>query len=171
MLVYLKYFLCDVFLLTTLPSVLTTHKHAFNHQPFAVNRSAFYKALEDHDKSMVNIQLEVLKSAPEGLKPAFIGAMLMKRAEFGGTAASKLHYFKEGRKMLESAIKADPENTEFRLLRLIIQEHAPNFLGYRNNVDQDGEYIRKSYKALPDEVQQAILHYSKKSKFLKLDVS
>ena len=171
MLLYLKYFLLNILLVTTLPSALTIQNHAFYHQPFDVNRAAFYKALEEHDKSMVNIQLEVLKSAPEDLKPAFIGAMLMKRAEFGGTAASKLHYFKEGRKMLESAIKADPENTEFRLLRLIIQEHAPNILGYRNNVDQDGEYIRKSYKALSDEVQQAILRYSKKSKFLKLDVS
>jgi hypothetical protein len=136
-----------------------------------INRPAFYKAMEENNKSLVNAQLTELESAPDGLRQAFTGAMLMKKASFGAPPAIKLRLFKQGRKMLEAAIRQEPENAEFRFLRLIVQEHAPGALGYKNDVQKDSEYIRKSYKSLPDEVQQAIADYSKKSKFLKLEVS
>lgn len=136
-----------------------------------INRSAFYKAMEENNKTLVNAQLDELKLAPEELKPAFMGAMLMKRASFIGSAASRLHYFRQGRKMLESAIKQDPDNVEFRFLRLMVQEHAPGGLGYKENIENDSNYIRKHYKSLPEEVQRTIEDYSKKSKLLKLDVS
>jgi len=150
-----------------------------NRQPFMVNgqrstdinRSAFYNAMEENNKKMVNAQLDELKSAPAELKPAFMGAMLMKRASFIGSAVSRLHYFREGHKMLESAIKQDPDNVEFRFLRLMVQEHAPGTLGYKEDIEKDSEYIRKHYKSLPEEVQHTIEDYSKKSKLLKLDVS
>ncbi len=73
--------------------------------------------------------------------------------------------------MLEAAIKDYPENAEFRFLRLMIQEHAPGILGYKNDLEKDSEFIQKSYKSLPDELQQIMVDYSKKSKFLKLEVS
>jgi hypothetical protein len=53
----------------------------------------------------------------------------------------------------------------------MVQEHAPGALGYKKDVEKDCEYIRKSYKSLPDDVQLTIADYSKKSKFLKLEVS
>jgi hypothetical protein len=127
--------------------------------------------MEEDNKDLVIAQLEELKSAPENLRGAFMGAMLMKRAAFGGSGATKLHYFKEGHRMLEEAIKNSPGNTEFRFLRLMIQEHAPGILGYKENIENDCAYIRKNYKSLPDELQQTIEDYNKKSKFLKLDVS
>ncbi|HTB24177.1 MAG TPA: hypothetical protein VK711_02345, partial [Puia sp.] len=85
--------------------------------------------------------------------------------------AIKLRLFKSGRKLLEAAIINYPENAEFRFLRLIIQEHAPGVLGYKNDLEKDSEFIQKSYKSLPDELQQIMVSYSKKSKFLKLEVS
>ena len=139
--------------------------------PTEINRPAFYKAMEENNKALVNAQLSELESAPEGQRQAFMGAMLMKKAGFGAPPAIKLRLFKQGNKMLESAIKKDPENAEYRFLRLIVQEHAPGVLGYKNDVQKDSEYIRKYYKSLPDEVQHVIANYSKKSKFLKLEVS
>jgi len=127
--------------------------------------------MEENNKELVAAQLEELKKAPEELRQAFMGAMLMKRAAFIGAAGVKLRYFKEGHKMLESAIKQSPDNAEYRFLRLMIQEHAPGVLGYKDNIPKDCEYIRKSYKSLPPDIQQFIDHYNKKSKFLKLDVS
>jgi hypothetical protein len=137
----------------------------------ALNRPAFYKAMKETNKELVNAQLEELESAPSDIRDAFMGTMIMKKAGLGGNAASKLHLFKEGHKMLEAAIKQNPNNAEFRFLRLMIQENAPGFLGYKNDMQKDSEYIRKSYKSLPGEVQHAIADYSKKSKFLKLEVS
>jgi len=135
-----------------------------------LDRTAYYKALEGNNKELVNAQLKELNTAPSGVRDAFTGAMIMKKAGLGGSPASKLRLFREGHKMLEAAIKDDPKNAEFRLLRLMIQENSPNFLGYKNEVEEDSEYIRKSYKALPDEVQRTIADYNKKSKFLKLEV-
>ena len=64
----------------------------------------------------------------------FTGALLMKKAGFNAPPAIKLHLFKSGHKMLEAAIRNNPENAEFRFLRLIIQEHAPGILGYKNDI-------------------------------------
>ncbi|HMH32644.1 MAG TPA: hypothetical protein VK543_06415, partial [Puia sp.] len=59
------------------------------------------------------------------------------------------------------------ENAEYRLLRLMVQENAPTVLGYKNDIKADSEYIRKSFKNLPEDIQQVIVDYSKKSKILK----
>ncbi len=64
--------------------------------------------------------------------------------------------------MLEMAIRENPDNAEFRFLRLMVQEHAPGALGYKNDIQNDSEYIRKSYKSLPDDVQRAIARLQQK---------
>jgi hypothetical protein len=136
-----------------------------------INRPAFYKAIRENDKTAVKSQLSDLQKAPEGIREAFIGAMTMKEAGLSGDPHSKLSLFKKGRKMLEAAIRLAPDNAEYRFLRLIVQENAPGILGYHNDIEKDSEYIRKCYKLLPNDVQQAIVDYNKKSKNLKLGVS
>ena len=141
------------------------HLHA------AFDRSAYYKAMQGDNKDLVNAQLKELNSAPPELKDAFVGAMTMRKAGISGSPTTKLHLFKIGHKLLENAISKDPKNAEFRFLRLIIQENAPGVLGYKNDTEKDAEYIRKSYKSLPEDVQRVIAGYNKKSKILKLQVS
>ena len=141
-------------------------------QPVAViNRPAYYHAMRLDKKDLVNQQLKKLKSEPLETRQAFEGALLMKKAGLAGIPIQKLNLFKQGHKELEAAIKREPKNVEFRFLRLIIQENAPGVLGYKDQLTEDSEYIKKSYKTLPDEVQRAIEDYSKKSKILKLQVS
>jgi hypothetical protein len=53
----------------------------------------------------------------------------------------------------------------------MVQEHAPGALGYKTDIEKDCGFIKKNYKSLPEDVQLIIEDYSKKSKFLKLDVS
>jgi hypothetical protein len=139
--------------------------------PTDLDRAAFYKAMESESKTLVDEQISELNSAPADVKNAFLGAMIMRKAGIGGNPASKLKLFKQGRKLLEEAIAKDPENAEFRFLRLIIQENAPGALGYRNDQQKDSEFIRKSYNSLPEELQKTIADYNKKSKVLKLQVS
>jgi hypothetical protein len=143
-----------------------------NHRPPTdLNRAAFYKAMESDSKTLVDAQISELNSAPDDVKNAFLGAIYMRKAGIGGNPASKLKLFKQGRKLLEEAIAKDPDNAEFRFLRLIIQEHAPGALGYKNDQQKDSEFIRKSYNSLPEELQKTIADYNKKSKVLKLQVS
>ena len=91
----------------------------------------------------------------------------MKKAGLITKPAEKLSLFKAGRLKLEAAIKKDKENAEFSFLRLIIQEHAPKIVEYRNNINADVSAIRSNFKTLSPVIQQAIYDYSKKSKVLK----
>jgi hypothetical protein len=83
-------------------------------------------------------------------------------------AKEKLSLFKAGRSKLEGSIKKEKDNAEYSFLRLIIQEHAPRIVEYRGNIESDISIIRSNYKKLSQEVQQAIIDYSKRSKMLKL---
>jgi hypothetical protein len=171
----MKLFFLSIFLffsyLVIKANILHHQPSTVNRQRFSVNRTAFYKAMEESNKDLVNAQLKELQTAPDEIRDAFTGALLMKKAGFNAPPAIKLHLFKEGHKMLEAAIRMYPENAEFRFLRLIVQEHAPGVLGYKSDLEKDNEFIEKSYKSLPDELQQIMVSYSKKSKFLKLEVS
>ncbi|HTQ66832.1 MAG TPA: hypothetical protein VMI12_18700 [Puia sp.] len=135
------------------------------------DRSAFYQAMASEKRNLVDDQLSVLKNISITGKQAFEGALLMKKAGLSGSPDKKLSLFKSGHKKLETAIHEDSTNAEFRFLRLMVQEHAPGILGYKNEIKTDSDYIRKSYKKLPGVVQEAILDYSKKSKALKLQDS
>ncbi|HEY4154972.1 MAG TPA: hypothetical protein VGM24_06085 [Puia sp.] len=136
-----------------------------------IDRTAFYQAIRQDKKDLVNEQLKILKMAPAELRQAFEGALTMKKAGLGGSPPQKLKLFRQGRHELEAAIKRDQNNVEYRFLRLIIQENSPAVLGYRDDLPGDRRIIEKSYKTLPGELQRVIEDYSKKSKILKLQVS
>jgi hypothetical protein len=160
------------YVIYNLPSTANRQPSTANRQlPTTLDRAAYYKAMESDNKALVDAQITELNTAPVNVKNAFLGAMIMRKAGIGGNPASKLKLFKQGHKMLESAITQDPNNAEFRFLRLIIQENAPGILGYKNDEQKDSEFIRKSYITLPEELQKTIADYNKKSKVLKLQVS
>ena len=135
------------------------------------DRKSFYDAMRLDNKDLVTKQLETVRQAPPAFKEAFEGALLMKKAGLGGSPTKKLSLFKEGHKKLEASIHREPANAEFRFLRLMIQEHAPGILGYKNDLTADSDFIRKSYQSLAPDVQHAVSDYSKKSKVLKLKIS
>jgi hypothetical protein len=118
---------------------------------------------------MIDAQLSAVKNAPVAEKEAYEGALLMKKAGvIKGTAKEKLIFFKSGRSKLESAIAKNNNNIEYRFLRLIIQEHAPKIVKYRNDIEQDSRLIITNFKSLPQDLQQTIADYSKASKVLKI---
>lgn len=131
------------------------------------DKSAFYGAMAASDMNSINTQLNIIKASSINEKEAYEGALLMKKAGLVTKAKEKLSLFKSGRLKLEAAIKKDKENAEYNFLRLIIQEHAPKMVEYRNNIETDLSVIRSQFKALAPVVQQAIHDYSKKSKVLK----
>jgi hypothetical protein len=180
----MKYFIFIIFLICLVESTISSPRptaigqrsseilSTVNRQlPTDLDRAAYYKAMESNSKTLVDAQISELNSAPADVKNAFLGAMMMRKAGIGGNPASKLKLFKQGRKLLEEAIATDPKNAEFRFLRLIIQENSPGLLGYKNEVQKDSEFIRKSYNSMPEELQKTIADYNKKSKVLKLQVS
>ena len=133
----------------------------------SLNRKDFYSAMASGDIQAIDGQINFLKNSNIQGKSAFVGALLMKKAGAVRGAGKKLNLFNDGHKKLEEAIKKEDGNAEYRFLRLMIQEHAPGMLGYKDDLKKDSAYIRQSYKKLPAEVQEAISNYSKTSKILK----
>lgn len=133
----------------------------------AFDRSAFYAAMASSRLDEIEQQLTALKTLALPEKEAYEGALLMKKSGLVTKAKEKLSLFKAGRSKLENSIAREIDNPEFRFLRLIIQEHAPRIVNYRNELEKDSKLIRSGFKSLPDIVQTAILDYCKKSTVLK----
>jgi hypothetical protein len=131
------------------------------------SKQAFYDAMRSDNLQQVEAQLKAAEAASAADKNAIIGTLTMKKAGLIRGAGKKLNTFKAGHEKLEASIKADQDNPEYRFMRLMIQEHAPGILGYKDEIQKDSDYIRKSFKTLSGTVQKAIMNYAKeKSKVL-----
>ncbi|MFT3909585.1 MAG: hypothetical protein QM737_09180 [Ferruginibacter sp.] len=133
----------------------------------AFDKATFYKVMENGKIDAVEAQMKIILSASGINKDAYSGALLMKKAGLVKGPSKKLNVFKDGHKKLEAAIKADAGNIEWHFLRLIIQEHAPKILGYRDDIKKDAELVHTNFKKLSPEVQAAVLDYRKQSDTLQ----
>lgn len=84
---------------------------------------------------------------------AYLGALQAIWANHAINPIRKLSTFKEGKRAIEQAVKAEPNNVEIRFLRLSIQKNAPFFLSYNANIKQDEKFIEKNL----DKIGSAIL--------------
>ncbi|HTF29928.1 MAG TPA: hypothetical protein VK625_13845 [Flavitalea sp.] len=131
------------------------------------DKEGFYNAMTTDQIQQIDLQLKEAEKVKGTDKHALIGTLTMKKAGLISGAGKKLKMFKAGHKELEAAISQDKDNAEYRFMRLMIQEHSPGILGYKEEIQTDSDYIRKSFKNLPGPVQQAIIHYAReKSKVL-----
>ncbi|MEO6230648.1 MAG: hypothetical protein ABJB11_01335 [Ferruginibacter sp.] len=132
------------------------------------DRSTLYEAMKSNQLNEVTTALTDLEKTNLPDKLAFEGALLMKKAALLSKPSDKLHSFKAGREKLETAIHQNPDNIEYRLLRIMIQENAPRIVRYRNDLDNDGKLVNASYKKLLAVAQSAAVDYSKNSKVLHI---
>ena len=133
------------------------------------SKEEYFKVISSKDLSTVNTMLILLEKEKEGSdKKAYKGALLMKKAEFQKTPKDKLEIFKQGRIQLEHEIGLNSKSTEYRFLRLIIQENAPKLVKYQGNISEDASWIKKHYSSLNSEVKNAIISYAKISINLEL---
>ena len=135
--------------------------------PQKFDKAAFYAAMSSNDLDQIEKELEVITSSSSPNKDGYEGALLMRKAGLVKRPAEKLKCFKAGRIKFDTAIAADKDNTEYRFLRLAIQEHAPKIVKYNKDIETDKQFILKEFKNLQQVVQNAILNYTKNSKVLK----
>lgn len=129
-----------------------------------LDRKAIYTALASDSKELVQKQLDGLQNAKESSEvKAFKGALQMKAAQFQKTAKDKMELFNAGKKTLESEIKSNDGNVEYRFLRLLIQENAPKQLKYNGNISEDATAIIAGYSKLKEATKAALETYAKKS--------
>jgi hypothetical protein len=109
-------------------------------------------------------RLEKLTSTSE--TRAYLGAMIMKEAQYLSSAKEKLTHFNKGKAMLEAEIKANKSAVDYRFLRLMIQENCPKILNYHGQVKEDAALIIKDYSKQNTALKSVILSYSKSSSAL-----
>ena len=126
-----------------------------------------YEIMQSGDSVKINAALAELEKSVAKEKDAYKGTLLMQKSGMLKSGMEKLSLFKQGRKLLETSIKQDSSNVEYRFLRLMIQEKAPDFLNYHSKKEEDAGIIRKYYSTLPANIREAINQYSKKSHILK----
>lgn len=132
-----------------------------------VDQYAYYKVLESEDLKTIEskiIELEKINSTT--LISAYRGALIAKKASFLKVMKEKLDTFKEGTALLEAAITAYPNETEYRFLRFSIQENCPKILKYNSSLEDDKNMIIKNYSKLTSKLRQIIKDYASKSKLL-----
>jgi hypothetical protein len=133
-----------------------------------LDRKAIYSALASDSKEVVQKQLDGIQTIKESSEvKAFKGALQMKAAQFQKISKDKMNLFNAGKKVLESEIKSNDGNVEYRFLRLLIQENAPKQLKYNGNIDDDVMTIVAGYSKLKESTKTAIESYAKKSSALK----
>lgn len=126
-----------------------------------------FSALMSNDTALINSGLKTVSELSLSEKNAFTGALLMKKAGLVTQPAEKLRLFKQGRQLLEGEIKAHPDKTLFRYLRLMIQENSPAMLGYKKNMQEDATMVRNHYKKLSAVVRESVTDYATHSHLLK----
>ncbi|PIB34406.1 hypothetical protein BFP72_02710 [Reichenbachiella sp. 5M10] len=129
-----------------------------------------YQALEGDSMEKIQAALKVLGQEPDTPKNrAYIGALTAKEAGLLKGVGDKVRAFKTGAEMLETEIKNDPTQVEFRFLRLAIQEESPAILGYKDNIEEDKAMIVDYYSKLPSTLRKQIKHYAATSEYLTVD--
>lgn len=131
------------------------------------DKQEYYKILKAGGLDDVSDEILLVQSSGLLNKDAFEGTLLMKKAGLVEKAKDKLDLFKSGRIKLETAIKNDSTNVEYRFMRLIIQEHAPKVVKNQSQLKSDADYITKNFKTLSPDLQEIVNDYSKTSKTLQ----
>lgn len=127
---------------------------AFNNAALHEARVNYNKAA--HDKDVCKQMIDKLEkpSQNSAVHLAYLGGFQTIWANHVLNPIDKLKTFKQGKKNIEQAINKEPGNVEIRFIRLSIQKHAPIFLGYHNNIQEDRDFIIKHRNDAGSEVLQ-----------------
>ena len=72
---------------------------------------------------------------------AYHAAAEMTMANHVTWPGTKLSHFNKGKKMLEKVIGKYPKKVELRYIRFAVQYGSPSFLGYRDDLDTDRNFV------------------------------
>lgn len=134
----------------------------------ATSKSDIYQLLKSNDLTAINNKIKELSISNSKLNNAYQGALMMKKAGLIKQGKEKIEIFKKGAVLLETELRNDPKNVEFRLLRLIIQENAPKVVKYHKNIQEDVSFIKSNYGSCNAQLKKIISDYSKSSARLKI---
>ena len=120
-------------------------------------RNLYKEASKDKAKANKLLVIADKNSSNNSVFYGYKGAAKIIMAKYAFNPYTKWNLFNEGKDILESAIASDVNNIELRYLRLTIQMNAPNFLGYKSNIDSDKKFLKENINGLNDKELQSII--------------
>ncbi|RZL40826.1 MAG: hypothetical protein EOP00_26035 [Pedobacter sp.] len=100
------------------------------------------------------------KQSNNALINGYKGAGTMILANHVFNPITKLSKFNKGKKLIERAIKDEPNNIELRYIRFTIQTNLPGFLGYKGNIKSDKVFLINGLSGLADtDLRDRIVDY------------
>ncbi len=138
---------------------------------FATGKSEFYDVFKGDSSEKVDELLQKYESIenPSLDISFYIGALYIKKSNYGSTMRKNIDTFKRGRDIIEDIINKNINNIEYRFIRLIIQEQIPSVLKYDNNRDVDSKIIVENLASIDDDLMFEIKDYSKISETLNIN--
>ena len=95
---------------------------------------------------------------------AYKGAVSTLKAKYAKEAKVKRGYFKTGADLIEYALQAQPNNIEIRCIRLGVQENSPKVVKYKDNIEEDKQFIIDNFKAISSqEVREFVKNFALQS--------
>jgi hypothetical protein len=118
------------------------------------------------DEETCKKHLEMLEEHADcPVERGYEAAYHMFMAKHTGNPLKKMSYFRNGKKMLEEEITNNPSEIELRYIRLCIQYYIPSYLGYKDNIEEDKDFlVNNLYKLKDKETKQLIYTYLKGAK-------
>lgn len=105
-------------------------------------RKLFYQATENSDSSTTLFKkLSKENNKSKAIVFGYKGMSYLLEAKHSFNVYQKFSYFNKGTNILDSAINMDPENRELRFFRYSVQDNAPSFLGYNEELSIDKKRI------------------------------
>ncbi|KAA1244650.1 hypothetical protein [Aquimarina sp. RZ0] len=108
-------------------------------------RDAYRYANSSKEKTEQFYQLtQKTNHTKDNVMAAYYGCALTLKASISSKMGDKISYFKKGKKIIETAVQADPDNIEIRMIRLSVQMNAPRITGYRDDIEEDKNFMLKN---------------------------
>lgn len=120
-------------------------------------RKDYAEAVKDEELCEHNFDI-LTEEAKSTTEKVYLAAYEILMAKHMGNPFKKISQFKEGKKHLEELIKNNPNHIEARFIRWSVQVHAPSFLGYKNNIIDDKNFLVKNLHKLPNEEAKLIIY-------------
>lgn len=103
-------------------------------------RELFSRASDD-SKAIAQLK-KLLDQAPaENVYQAYKGIVRAMGARDYFNPLKKLGAFQEGTALIEQAVQTDPDNSEIRFVRFMLQKSAPPYLGYNTALQEDYQHM------------------------------
>lgn len=119
-------------------------------------RNDFNKGVKDEELCEKHFKA-LEKNAKTPVEKGYEAAFHMFMAKHTGNPIKKMSYFNGGKKKLENQIKSNPNNIELRFIRLCIQYHIPSYLGYRDDIERDKDFLVENLHKLNDKSTKELL--------------